>query len=37
MSKQILFDDKAREKLFEGIETLAKTVSVTRRSEGRSK
>jgi len=29
MAKQIIFDDSAREKLFTGIETLAKTVSVT--------
>jgi chaperonin GroEL len=36
MSKQILFDDKAREKLFAGIETLAKTVSVTLGPAGRN-
>ena len=36
MAKQILFDDKAREKLFAGIETLAKTVSVTLGPAGRN-
>jgi chaperonin GroEL len=36
MSKQILFDDKAREKLYAGIETLAKTVSVTLGPSGRN-
>jgi chaperonin GroEL len=36
MSKQILFDDKAREKLYAGIETLAKTVSVTLGPAGRN-
>ncbi|MDA0666356.1 MAG: chaperonin GroEL [Planctomycetota bacterium] len=36
MSKQILFDDKAREKLYAGIETLARTVSVTLGPAGRN-
>jgi chaperonin GroEL len=36
MAKQILFDDKAREKLFAGIETLARTVSVTLGPAGRN-
>ena len=36
MAKQILFDDSAREKLFAGIETLAKTVSVTLGPSGRN-
>lgn len=36
MSKQIQFDDKAREKLYAGIETLAKTVSVTLGPAGRN-
>ena len=36
MAKQILFDDSAREKLFAGIETLAKTVCVTLGPSGRN-
>jgi chaperonin GroEL len=36
MAKQILFDDKAREELFQGIETLARTVSVTLGPAGRN-
>lgn len=36
MAKQILFDDKAREKLFSGAETLAKTVAVTLGPAGRN-
>ncbi len=36
MSKQILFDDKAREKLFSGIETMAHAVSVTLGPAGRN-
>ena len=36
MAKQILFDDKAREKLYEGIETLAKAVTVTLGPAGRN-
>ncbi len=36
MAKQILFDDKAREKLFAGAETLAKTVGVTLGPSGRN-
>ncbi|TAH35919.1 MAG: chaperonin GroEL [Planctomycetota bacterium] len=36
MAKQILFDDKAREKVYAGVETLAKTVSVTLGPAGRN-
>ena len=36
MTKQILFDDKAREKLFAGIETLSRTVAVTLGPAGRN-
>ena len=36
MAKQILFDDQAREKLFRGIDTLARTVSVTLGPAGRN-
>jgi len=36
MAKEILFDDKAREKLFAGIDTLARTVSVTLGPAGRN-
>ncbi len=36
MPKQILFEDKAREKLFAGIETMAKTVGVTLGPAGRN-
>jgi chaperonin GroEL len=36
MAKQILFDDKAREKLFQGIDTLARTVAVTLGPSGRN-
>jgi chaperonin GroEL len=36
MAKQILFDDKAREELFAGIDTLARTVSVTLGPSGRN-
>ena len=36
MAKQILFDDKARERLFAGVEALAKTVSVTLGPAGRN-
>ncbi|MDP6940466.1 MAG: chaperonin GroEL [Planctomycetota bacterium] len=36
MAKQILFDDKAREKLFSGVSNLSKTVSVTLGPAGRN-
>jgi chaperonin GroEL len=36
MSKQILFDDKAREKLHAGVQNLAKTVAVTLGPSGRN-
>ncbi|MCH2111441.1 MAG: chaperonin GroEL [Planctomycetes bacterium] len=36
MAKQILFEDKAREKLYNGVENLAKTVSVTLGPAGRN-
>ena len=36
MPKQILFEDKAREKLFSGIETMAKTVGITLGPAGRN-
>jgi len=36
MAKQILFDDKAREKLYAGIQTLARTVAVTLGPAGRN-
>ncbi|KAA3613435.1 MAG: chaperonin GroEL [Planctomycetota bacterium] len=36
MAKQILFDDKAREKLYQGAEALAKTVAVTLGPAGRN-
>ncbi len=36
MPKQILFDDKAREKMFAGVENLAKTVAVTLGPSGRN-
>ncbi|MDP6129556.1 MAG: TCP-1/cpn60 chaperonin family protein, partial [Planctomycetota bacterium] len=36
MAKQILFDDKAREKLFSGVSNLAKTVAVTLGPAGRN-
>ncbi|MFQ5748081.1 MAG: chaperonin GroEL [Planctomycetota bacterium] len=36
MAKQILFEDRAREQLFAGVETLAKTVSVTLGPAGRN-
>ena len=36
MAKQILFDDKAREKLFAGVENLSRTVAVTLGPAGRN-
>ena len=36
MAKQILFDDRAREKLFQGVDMLARTVSVTLGPAGRN-
>jgi chaperonin GroEL len=36
MAKQILFDDKAREKLFSGVENLCRTVAVTLGPAGRN-